>query len=98
MSVVLWHVSALFACMPGFHRSCSPLYSLFNPNIRPKTKRISIPNDFERLSDKFPFQGNAALPLCAGRPSCCSQKYEYVLKIAKKRTYFWTKPNKTLHL
>ncbi len=39
----------LFACMPGFHRSCSPLHSLFNPNIQTKIRRISISNNFEYL-------------------------------------------------
>ncbi len=39
----------LFGCMPGFHRSCSPLHSLFNPNIQPKIRRISMSNNFEHL-------------------------------------------------
>ncbi len=39
----------LFACMPGFHRSCSPLHSLFNPNIQTKIKRIFISNNSEHL-------------------------------------------------
>ncbi len=39
----------LFACMSGFHRSCSPLRSLFNPNIQTKIRRTSISNNFEHL-------------------------------------------------
>ncbi len=44
----------LFGRMPGFHRSYSPLHSLFNPNIRPKRKSISISNNSEHLL-KFPY-------------------------------------------
>ncbi len=37
----------IFGRMPGFHRSCSPLHPLFDPNIRPKRKSISISNNSE---------------------------------------------------
>ncbi len=39
----------LFAYMSGFHRSCSPLHSLFNPKIQTKIRHISISNNFEHL-------------------------------------------------
>ncbi len=45
----------LFGRMPGFHRSGSPLHSLFNPNIRQKTRRISISNNYEHLLNLYLF-------------------------------------------